>query len=87
MSNLHRARSADVWAPILTRYLGMTGVIFCALVWVAANRLEPVLLASFGGLIGISQGADALRLMREPPPIPPPLPDTTVGYAHDTGAQ
>lgn len=78
MSDLTRARLADIWAPILTRYLGMVGVVFCATWWAATGRLEPVLLAAFGGLIGIGQGADAIRSMREAPPVPPPVPDTTV---------
>lgn len=84
MSPSTRARAADLWAPILTKYLGMAGVVFCASVWLAANRLEPVLLAAFGGLIGIGQGADAIRSMRESPPVPPPVPDTSAA-AHDGG--
>lgn len=79
MSDLTRARLADTWAPILTRYLGMAGVIFCAVVWATTGRLEPVLLAAFGGLIGIGQGADAIRSMKDAPPVPPPVPDTSVG--------
>lgn len=81
MPNLTRARSADIWAPILARYLGMAGVMFCAVVWTLTGRLEPVLLAAFGGLIGIGQGADAIRSMKDTPAVPPPLPDSTVGPA------
>lgn len=84
MSDLTRARLADTWAPILTRYLGMVGIVFCAVVWALTGRLEPVLLAAFGGLIGIGQGADAIRSMKDPPPVPPPLPDTSVGCVEPT---
>lgn len=72
-------KAAEEWAPVLTLYLGMVVLIFCAIFWAFTNRLEPYLLATAGGLLGTSQGLDAIAGMRRPPPAPPPLPDTTVG--------
>lgn len=70
-------RSASEWAAVLPRYLGMAGVIFCAIVWLLADRLEPALLASFGGLIAVGQGAEALAALKSAPPAPPPVPDSS----------
>lgn len=73
-------KAASEWGPVLTLYLGMAVLIFCAVFWAFTNRLEPYLLATAGGLLGTSQGLDAIAGLKQPPPSPPPpLPDTTVG--------
>ena len=66
------------WGAVLPQYLGMAGLIFVAGFWAATGRLEPLLLSAFGGLIAAGQGLDALVNLKTAPPIPPPLPDTTV---------
>lgn len=71
--------TAEEWGPVLTLYLGMATLIFCAIFWAFTNRLEPYLLATAGGLLGTSQGLDAIAGMKRPPPAPPPIPDSTVG--------
>lgn len=74
-----RRELAEDWAPILTMYLGMAILVFCAIFWALTNRLEPYLLAAAGGTLGTSQGLDAMASLRRPPPQPPPVPDSTVG--------
>lgn len=79
---MSRRQAAESWAPVIVMYLGMALLIFCAIFWAATNRLEPMLLAAAGGLLGTSQGLDALHgLKYGPPDPPPPIPDTTVGPA------
>lgn len=71
-----RRESLLAWTPVVARYLGLTGVVFVALVWLLTNRIEPTLLATFGSLIGLGEAADAAReaLTRpaESPKRPPP---------------
>lgn len=81
----HRQAAQD-WAPVVTMYLGMLILVFCAVFWALTNRLEPYLLAAAGGTLGTSQGLDALAGLRMPPPDPPPpVPDSTVEAAKETG--
>lgn len=47
------------------RYLGLIGVVFVAVVWLLTNRVEPALLGLFGSMIGIGEGADAVRDLAE----------------------
>ena len=54
------------WFPVVSKYLGVAGLVFCAVVWLLTDRLEPTLLGTFGTLLGLSQGTDALRTFREP---------------------
>ena len=44
------------WFPVVSQYLGVLGLIFCAIVWLLTDRLEPTLLGAFGTLLGLSQG-------------------------------
>ena len=75
-------RSAAEWAGVLPRYLGMLGLVFCAVVWLLADRIEPALLAAFGGLLAVGQGAEAVAALRSPPPV-----DTQVPPEIDTGTR
>jgi hypothetical protein len=59
------------WFPVVSRYLGAAGLVFCATVWLATDRLEPTLLGMFGALLGLSQGTDALKSLKPPPADPP----------------
>lgn len=81
---MSRRQAAEQWAPVLVLYLGMAMLVFCAGFWALTNRLEPLLLAAGGGLLGTSQGLDALSGLRNGPPTPPPIPDTTVGTPEET---
>lgn len=65
-------------------YLGMLLLVFCAVFWAVTNRLEPMLLAAAGGLLGTSQGLDALAGLKQSPPVPPPVPDKTAGQPKET---
>jgi hypothetical protein len=49
------------WFPVLMRYGGLSGVAFVAVVWLLTERVEPSLLALFGGMMGVGEGVDALR--------------------------
>ena len=66
-------RSASEWAAALPRWLGIMGLIACFLVWLLTGRVEPLFVTTFGGLLAVGQGADALATLRDPPspPIPP----------------
>jgi hypothetical protein len=55
------------WFPVASKYLGLVGLVFCATVWALTDRIEPTLLATFGTLLGLSQGTEALRTLRAPP--------------------
>lgn len=82
-----RRELAEEWAPVLTMYLGMAMLVFCAVFWAVTNRLEPYLLATAGALLGTSQGLDAMVGLKQPPPAPPPpVPDSTVGHAKENEA-
>lgn len=56
-----RRDSALAWSPVVARYLGYSGVLFVAVVWLLTNRIEPALIGLFGSLIAGGEGADALR--------------------------
>lgn len=71
----NRARSAQEWGAVLPQWLGMIGLVFCALVWLATSRIEPLLLSAFGGLIFVGQAGEAMVGLRKSPPAPPPVPD------------
>ncbi len=49
------------WFPVALRFTGLAGVVFVAGVWLVTNRIEPSLLALFGSMVGIGEGADAVR--------------------------
>lgn len=68
-------RSWMSWFPVAMRFTGLAGVVFVAAVWLLTNRVEPSLLALFGSMVGIGEGADAIReAQRASSPPPPPLP-------------
>jgi hypothetical protein len=71
----NRARTAQEWGAVLPQWLGMGGLVFCAVVWLATSRIEPLLLSAFGGLIFVGQAGEALADLRRSPPAPPPVPD------------
>lgn len=58
---------------MLPTYFGIVGLTACFLVWALTNRVEPLFVTSFGGLLAVGAGAKALVTLREPPapPIPP----------------
>jgi hypothetical protein len=66
-------RTAGEWASVLPTYFGMAGLIACFAVWALTNRVEPLFVTTFGGLLAIGAGAKALDTLRQPPapPIPP----------------
>jgi hypothetical protein len=71
---VNRARSAQEWGAVLPQFLGMGGLVFCALVWLASGRIEPLLLSAFGGLIFVGQAGEAVvTLKRSPPDQRPPV--------------
>lgn len=41
--------------------LGAVGIIFMTGFWALTGRIEPTLVALFGSLVGISEGANAIR--------------------------
>lgn len=49
------------WFPVALRFTGLAGVVFVAGVWLVTDRIEPSLLALFGSMVGIGEGADAVR--------------------------
>lgn len=71
-------RTLEEWTAALGRLLGIVGLVFCAVVWLITDRVEPLLVTTFGSLLAIGQGAQAIATLRhiEPPPLPtmPPTP-------------
>lgn len=65
-------------API---WLGILGLVTCMVFWMLTNRVEPLFVTSFGGLLAVGAGARALDTLRQPPapPIPPGDPPTVDG--------
>ena len=55
-----RGRSKEVreWIPI---GLGVVGILFVTGFWALTGRIEPSLVTLFGSLVGITEGANALR--------------------------
>lgn len=82
---MSRRQTAESWAPVITMYLGMALLVFCAGFWALTNRLEPLLLAAAGTALGTSQGLGAIAGLRAGPPTPPPIPDSTVGNPTESG--
>lgn len=58
---------------MLPVYVGLAGLVACFVVWVIFDRVEPLMLSAFGGLILAGQGAEVLSALRAgPPPTEPP---------------
>jgi hypothetical protein len=66
------------YGAVLPQWLGMTGLVFCAIVWLITGRIEPLLMSAFGGLIFVGQAGEAYTSLKKGPPTPPPVPDSTV---------
>lgn len=60
-------RSAAEWASVIPVWLGIFGLVFCALFWALTDRIEPALLTAFGGILAAGQGAQALQALKDPP--------------------
>lgn len=73
-------RTLEEWTAALGRLLGIVGLVFCAVVWLLTDRVEPLLVTTFGSLLAIGQGAQAIATLRhiEPPP-PPTIPPSPPG--------
>jgi hypothetical protein len=65
-------RTAQEWGAVVPQWIGIAGLIFCAVFWAATSRIEPLLLSAFGGLIFVGQAGEAVvQLRREPPTVAP----------------
>lgn len=66
MSQLNRARNAQEWGAVLPQWLGMLGLIFCAVFWALTPEhiISGLLVSAFIGLIGVGQGAEALAAIK-----------------------
>jgi hypothetical protein len=63
-------KTAQQWGAVAPQFLGIVGLIFCAVVWLASNRIEPLLLSAFGGLIFVGQAGEAVVQLKTAPPQP-----------------
>lgn len=61
-------RSAAEWGAVLPVFVGLAGLVACFVVWVLLERVEPLLLSAFGGLILAGQGAEVVTALRSGPP-------------------
>lgn len=59
-----RARSAQEWGAVLPQWLGMAGLVFCAVFWAATQRVEPLLVSAFVGLIAVGTAGEAATSIR-----------------------
>lgn len=75
MAKRFTPRTAQQWASVLPRYIGMLGLIACAIFWAITDRLEPFLFTGFMGMVGIGQGVEALLAFKPPPEVSPEAPD------------
>lgn len=53
--------SLQEWFPIVLRYGGFAIFVFFVVFWVATSRVEPTLLAGAGTMMGLGEGAAAIR--------------------------
>jgi hypothetical protein len=60
LTRVHRETLA-AWFPIVLRYGGFAIFLFFVAFWVFTNRIEPTLLAGAGTMMGIGEGAAAIR--------------------------
>jgi hypothetical protein len=58
---MDRRQQMMKWFPVVMRYGGFFGEMGSAIFWVLTNRLEPALLTSFGVMMGLGGGLEALR--------------------------
>lgn len=71
-------RTVGEWGAVAPQWLGIFGLVACFIVWLLSQQVEPAFLTSFGGLIVVGQGAEAIAAIRRGPPVPPPVPDKTL---------
>ena len=50
---------------LITRWVGLAGLVGTPLFWAITNRLEPSILATFGTMAGIGVGLDVLKDISE----------------------
>lgn len=49
------------WFPVLMRFGGFGFAAALGVVWFLTDRIEPTLLAMAGGMMGVGEGADAIK--------------------------
>jgi hypothetical protein len=70
-------KKVDEWISLAARICGLVGLVVFGIVWIQTQRVEPVLVAAAGTLYGIGKGQQALATLRQAPPTPPPVPDSS----------
>lgn len=65
--------SGDYLPPRTLQLVGIAMLGFFVVFWAFTDRLEPLLLATAGGLIGGGAWADAYKSLRKPVAGPPPV--------------
>lgn len=58
---MDRRQQLMKWFPVIMRYGGFLGEVGSAIFWAITNRLEPTLVTSFGVMMGLGGGLEALR--------------------------
>lgn len=76
-----RRRHINEWISTAGRVVALVMLIAMGALWMVTGRIEPLLVATFGGIYSVAAGAAAFALLRKPSPQPPPVPDSTVGGA------
>lgn len=68
-------KGAIEWGSALPTWFGMAGLIACFALWALTDRVEPLFVTTFGGLLAVGAGARALdELRRHEPPVEIPAP-------------
>jgi len=60
-------RSAQEWLALAPTVIGAVGLVTLGIFWMATGRVDQFLITTFGGLLGIGQGAQALAALKAPP--------------------
>jgi 4-amino-4-deoxy-L-arabinose transferase-like glycosyltransferase len=65
------------WGAVLPQWLGMVGLVFCAVYWAVTPEhiISGLLVSAFIGLIGVGQGAEALSSIKRETVAPAPAED------------
>jgi hypothetical protein len=63
-------RSAQEWLALLPSVIGALGLVSLLIFWMVTSRVDPLLVTTFGGLLGAGQAAQALAALKTPPPPP-----------------